>query len=141
MHILRFLTILLLFCTLLSCEGALDLDGHVYDNATKRGIDSVQIILVLDKNDTIWKCSPPISADKQKQLEFDGKKYQLAFTDTGGYFSISSGLIGMGPGELKAKVIFSKKGYAPVIITDDVRSKFDSVQMQPLQQLRWLMRN
>ena len=131
MRILRFFIILLLFCTLLSCEGALNPCGHVYDNSTKLGIDSVQVVLVLGKNDTIWKCKPSISTHNQNELDRD--KYQLAFTDTGGYFSISSGLIGMGPGETEAKVIFTKKGYAPVIITTGEGSKFDSVQMQQLQ--------
>jgi hypothetical protein len=103
----------------------------VYDNTTKRAIDSVQVILVLGKNDTIWKCKPSISTNNQNEL--DREKYQLAFTDTAGYFSISSGLIGMGPGELKAKVLFKKKGYTPMIITTGEVSKFDSVQMQQLQ--------
>ena len=130
MCILRFLIVLLLFCTLLSCEGALDLHGHVYDSTTKRGLDSVQVILVLGKNDTVWKCKPSISIDSQNEL--DREKYFLAFTDTYGYFSISSGLIGMGPGELKAKVIFTKKGYTPVVITTGELSNFDSVQMRQL---------
>lgn len=130
-RILQLLIILLLFCFVLSCEGVLNSRGHVYDNATKRGIDSVQVILVLGKNDTIWKCNPSISPDNQSGL--DNEKYQLAFTDTGGYFSISSGLIGMGPEDLKAKVIFTKKGYSPVIITTGDLSKLDSVQMQQLQ--------
>lgn len=131
MRILRFIILLILFCTILSCEGALDLRGHVYDKTTMRVIDSVQITLVLGKNDTIWKCKPPISTDNQNALSRE--KYQLAFTDTGGSFSISSGLIGMGPGELQAEVIFTKTGYAPVIITIGERSNFDSVQMQQLQ--------
>lgn len=118
---------LMLFCALLSCDGALDLQGHVYDNITKRGIRGVQIILVLDNNDTIWKCKPPIPYDLNRE------KYQLELTDIDGHFSISSGLIGIRPGELNAKVIFYKKGYTPVIITDGEHPKFDSVQMQKVQ--------
>ncbi len=70
----------MLLGSLLSCEGALDLQGHVYDNATKQGIAGVQVILVLDNNDTIWKCKPPVP------YELNREKYQLAFTDIGGNF-------------------------------------------------------
>ena len=124
-RILRLHHILFLFCTLLSCEGAYDLSGHVFDITTKRSIARVQVILVLDNSDTIWKCKPPVP------YELNRDKYQLAFTDIAGNFSISSGLIGMGAGD--AKVIFTKKGYAPVIIPVDGITKFDSVQMQLLQ--------
>ncbi len=127
----RFLIILLLLSGLLSCEGAIDIHGHVYDNTTKRRIDSVQVILVLGENDTIWKCKPSVSVHNQNELDRD--KYQLAFTDTGGYFSISSGLIGIGPREVKTKIIFTKRGYAPAIVATGERSNFDSVQMRQLQ--------
>jgi hypothetical protein len=125
MRILKLLLLLFLFCTLLSCEGAYDLSGHVFDITTKRSITGVQVILVLGKKDTIWKCKPPVP------YELNRGKYQLAFTDIAGNFSISSGLIGMGSGD--AKVIFTKKGYFPVIIPVDGIKKFDSVQMQQLQ--------
>ncbi len=131
MRVLQLLLIILLFFTLISCEGGLDLRGHVYDNATKQSIDSVQVILILGKDDTFWKCKPSITADNQNEISRE--KYQLAFTDTSGYFSISSGLIAMGPGELKAKVLFTKTGYVPVIITKGEGSKFDRVLMQQIK--------
>ena len=132
MNILRVGSILLLLSTLVSCDGVLEERGHVYDNTTMRPIDSVQVILVLGKNDTILRCKPPFSVDSQ--LELHRENYNLSFTDTAGYFSISSGLIGSGLGDLKAIVIFTKRGYAPAILTTPWEpSQFDSVQMQLLQ--------
>ena len=126
-HLLRFSLLFSLSTSLLSCEGAYDIHGRVFDYKSHRGLDSVQVIMVVGKKDTIWKCKPSITSDNHNELFRDD--YQLAFTDTDGYYSISSGLIGMGPEEQYATVIFIKKGYAPVILPTGVGSQFDSVHM------------
>ena len=126
-HLLRFSLLFSLSTSLLSCEGAYDIHGRVFDYKSHRGLDSVQVILVVGKKDTIWKCKPSVTTDNNNELFTD--KYQLAFTDTDGYYSISSGLIGMGPEEQFATVVFIKKGYVPAILPTDANSQFDTVHM------------
>ncbi|MCD6013288.1 MAG: hypothetical protein K0Q79_3150 [Flavipsychrobacter sp.] len=116
-----------LLCTLASCEGAVSMEGHVYDKVDHHAIDRAQVILVLKKTDTIWKCKPPTRGD---DLMRDNNK--LAFTDINGHFSISSGLIRRGAGEFNAKIIFLKNGYAPVVLKVG-HDAFDSVLMQHYQ--------
>ena len=118
-------------CSLLtSCEGAVDLHGHVYDRQSSLPLDSVQIILVLDGRDTLWNCSPSTGTNGQPELMTGS--YIPAYTDTNGYFLVSSGLIGMGPGDLDLKVMFTRNGYAPVIVIKGESTSFDSVRMQRL---------
>jgi hypothetical protein len=83
--------------------------------------------MVVGKKDTIWKCKPSTTSDNHNELFRDN--YQLAFTDNNGYYSISSGLLGMGLEEQYATVIFIKKGYVPVILSTGADSQFDSVHM------------
>ena len=126
-HLLRFSLLLLLSTSLFSCEGAYDIHGRVFDYKSHRGLDSVQVIMVVGKKDTIWKCKPSTTSDNHNELF--RADYQLAFTDTDGYYSISSGLIGMGPEEQFATVIFMKKGYVPAILPTGADSQFDTVHM------------
>ena len=105
--------VLMFAIALTSCEGMIEPHGYVYDKTDRMPIDSVEAILILETNDTI-------------RLE-DSKGMRIrSFSNDSGYFTVSSGLIGMATGYPGYSVLLIKNGYKPL----DIKKTGDSIFLE-----------
>lgn len=117
---------------LTSCEGFIRISGYAYDEATKKPIENAEVILILNKRDTIESNRleyDTIPYEDRKALRKQGIRDDYAFhdtrglskfipclTDTIGKFQIGNMLVGCVPRCPTTKVLLKKNGYKPIVV-------------------------
>jgi len=93
---IKSILIILTISLFASCEGVVWYEGTIYDAQTKEPLDNVQCVIVRYKNENDF----------------------TTYSDSIGYYYVSSGLVGMVFGRPKYNVEFSKQGYKTQIVKE-----------------------